>query len=145
MSDTVIAGIGVAVVFVLVLLSALHLYWLLGGTVGRDAAVPERGGQPAFRPGAAGTAVVAVALLAAAGVVALRAGLRSDLVGAPIVRWSAWGVAGAFLLRVIGDFRLVGLFPRERGTRFAKWDARLYTPLALLLGLGAAVIAWGAT
>jgi hypothetical protein len=69
MSEAVIAGIGIAVVLVLLLLSALHLYWLLGGKRGYGAAVPERGGHPTFRPSTAATAAVAVALLAGAGVV----------------------------------------------------------------------------
>jgi hypothetical protein len=145
MSGAMITAIGAIVVLVLVFLSALHLYWLLGGTFGKSAVVPERAGQPAFRPNAGATAAVAVGLLAAAGVVALRAGVTSALAGGPIVRLGTWAVAAAFLLRAIGDFRLVGLFRRERATRFAKWDARLYTPLSLFIGLGTALIAWGAT
>lgn len=144
MSPAAIAGIGTGVVVALVLLSAVHVYWLFGGKSGRAAAVPERDGRPAFRPGPAGTAGVAVALLAAAAVVGLRAGVLTALVGGPLVRWGTWAVAVAFLLRAVGDFRLVGLFRRGRESRFARWDARLYTPLSLLLGLGAAVIAWRA-
>jgi Protein of unknown function (DUF3995) len=141
----VIAGIGVALVLLLLFLSVAHLYWVVGGKVGRDLVVPERDGHPVFHPSAAGTALVAVALLAAATVVGFRAGVVSVLVGAPLVRWGTWIVAVAFLLRAIGDFRWVGLFRRERESRFATWDARLYTPLSLLIGVGAAVIAWGAT
>jgi hypothetical protein len=140
-----IAAIGAIVALILVLLSALHLYWLFGGTFGKGAAVPERAGQPTFRPSAGATAAVAVGLLVGAEVVALRAGVLGALPGGPIVRLGTWAVAAAFLLRAIGDFRLVGMFRRERATRFAKWDAWLYTPLSLLIGLGTAIIAWGAT
>ena len=144
MSETTIAGVGVLMVLTLLLLAALHFYWALGGGWGRGAVLPERAGRPTFRPGRVGTAAVGVGLSGAALVLALRSGALSYLVGGPLVRWASWLITAAFLLRAVGDFRLVGLFRRERGTRFAYWDARLYTPLALALGLGAALIASGA-
>jgi Protein of unknown function (DUF3995) len=36
-----------------------------------------------------------------------------------------------FLLRAVGDFRYAGLFKKVRGTRFAKADDRLFTPLCI--------------
>lgn len=145
MRESTVLGIGVAVVSMLVLLSAVHVYWALGGPLGKGAVLPERNGQPVCRPSAAATVAVAIALLRAAAVLALRAGVLSYLVGGQTVHWASWMVAAAFLVRSIGDFRWVGFFRRERGTRFAYWDARLYTPLAFALGLGAAAVAWGAT
>jgi hypothetical protein len=44
-------------------------------------------------------------------------------------------------VRAIGDFNYVGFFKRRRGTRFAHLDTRLYSPLALGLGLGTAIVA----
>jgi hypothetical protein len=41
----------------------------------------------------------------------------------------------AFLLRAVGEFRLVGLFKRIRGTAFARWDTWLFSPLCLLIAL----------
>ena len=35
--------------------------------------------------------------------------------------------------RTVGEFRYVGLFKRERGTRFAALDSCIYTPLCALL------------
>lgn len=137
-------AIGVVVAGVLVLLSVGHVYWALGGRLGDLAVLPERDGQPVFRPSAAATAMIAIALLGAAVVLALRAGVIGYLIGGPVVRWGSWLIAAVFLLRSIGDFRWVGFFRREQRTRFAYWDARLYTPVAFALGLGAAAIAWGA-
>ena len=146
MRESTIFGIGVAVGSTLVLLSALHVDWALGGKVVKGAPVlPERDGQPVFRPSRVAAVVVAIGLLGAAVVLVLRTGVLDYLIGGPALRWASWSVAAVFLLRSIGDFRWVGFFRRERGTRFASWDARLYTPLAFALGLGAAVIAWGAT
>jgi len=53
-------------------LSLWHVYWLLGGRVGLDVAIPEVDGKPAFQPSASATFVVAVVL-------AMCADKRSDL------------------------------------------------------------------
>jgi hypothetical protein len=136
---------------VLSLLAGLHLYWALGGRWGWDVVLPERDGRPAFTPSR--LACVAVALgLAAAGCVALVAGgLRtgplpgplSGLLSEGLVRPATGVVAVVFLLRAVGDFRLVGFFKRQRGSSFARWDSRLFSPLCLLLALGFAHLAAG--
>ena len=47
-------------------------------------------------------------------------------------------VLGAvFVLRAIGEFRTLGFFKTITGTDFAFWDTWLYTPLCLMIGLGA--------
>jgi catechol 2,3-dioxygenase-like lactoylglutathione lyase family enzyme len=46
-----------------------------------------------------------------------------------------------FLLRAVGDFRLVGFFKRVRGTPFARWDTRLFSPLCVALGLASLWVA----
>jgi len=43
--------------------------------------------------------------------------------------------------RGVGDFRLVGLSKRVRGTRFARYDSFVYTPLCLALAAGIVVVA----
>lgn len=58
-------------------------------------------------------------------------------------QWAATVLGAVFVLRSIGDFRLVGFFKSVRGTGFAAWDTRLYSPLCLLLGLGALWLAFG--
>ena len=114
----------------LALVALLHLAWAAGLRWGAGAAVPEVGGRPAFQPGPGLTVLVALALLAAAGLlVALGAGGRPPA-------WVTWGggaAALAFGARVLGDLRLVGLFKRVGGTPFARWDSLLYTPLCFAL------------
>jgi hypothetical protein len=51
------------------------------------------------------------------------------------------GVAVVLAARGVGDFRLVGLFKRVRGTRFARLDSRIYTPLCFALAAGIVVVA----
>jgi hypothetical protein len=81
-------------------------------------------------------------LLAVAGILVLeRAGLGPGMVAPAIRRWGTWGVAAALTLRAVGDFNHVGFFKRRKTTAFARLDTRLYSPLALLLGLGAGLVA----
>ena len=44
--------------------------------------------------------------------------------------------------RAIGDFKYVGFFKRVRGSKFARMDTLVYSPLCLLLALGVARVAW---
>jgi Protein of unknown function (DUF3995) len=86
---------------------------------------------------------VAAALIGAAVVVLARA----DLILGFVPCWVSHGAAGVlgavFVLRALGDFRLMGFFKSVRGTRFAVRDTWLYSPLCLLLGLGAWWLAFG--
>jgi LmbE family N-acetylglucosaminyl deacetylase len=124
-------------------LAALHLYWASGGRRGLDAVLPERpGGERLFSPRRAETAAVAVLLLVAALVVLGTSGLLALPVPDGWLRAGTWTLAVALLLRAVGEFRYVGFFKRVRGTRFARWDSRLHSPLclamaALAFGVGA--------
>lgn len=116
-------------------LAAVHVYWSSGGKAGLQAALPEVRGRPAFTPGPALTLLVAAGLAGASLVTVLFA-LNG---GPPLLRAGVIGLGAAFALRALGDFRVMGLSKRVRGTRFAALDDRLYTPLCLLL---AASLLW---
>ncbi|HEX3197186.1 MAG TPA: DUF3995 domain-containing protein [Propionibacteriaceae bacterium] len=133
--------LAVLVATVLAALSILHLYWVVGGRWGHAAALPERNGQPMFRPGAIATLLVAALLTTASVLVLGRVGLGPAAQLSPLTHIGAWIIAVTFLLRGVGDFRLIGLFRRVRDTRFAWWDRHLYTPLSIGLGLAVAVLA----
>ena len=49
-------------------------------------------------------------------------------------------LAAVFTVRAIGDRKYVGFFKQVRDTEFARLDSRIYSPLCLLLGLGAAAV-----
>jgi hypothetical protein len=71
---------------------------------------------------------------------------RAGLIAEGVPSWDSQGSAAVlgtvFVLRSIGDFRLMGFFKSVRGTRFALWDTWLYSPGCLFLGLGAWWLAW---
>ncbi len=135
--------VGILAAGVLFGLAALHAYWATGGDWGTNAAIPTRNGAPLFKPGPAGTVLVAVLLCAAALVLLGRLGIW----GRSLPRWpfaaGAWTLVAVFGARVVGDFHWFGLFKRMTGTPFARWDTWLYVPLCALLALAALLVACG--
>lgn len=134
-------AVAAVVAAVLALLAALHVFWALGGRAGAVAVLPEVRGAPAFTPSAASCWAVAAALALAAYVVLAQGGLAPRLGPAWVVRVAAVVLGAVFVLRAIGDLRLVGFFKKVRGTRFARWDGWLFSPLCLALGLAVSWLA----
>jgi hypothetical protein len=120
--------------------AAFHLYWALGGRLGFSVSLPQRpDGTPVmahrlswWRPAAGavalGLALLALLLLGHAGHLPLP--LPPGLVRAALLATGA-----AFVARALVPNRYVGFFKSLRGTRWARFDTRLYSPLFLLLGL----------
>ncbi|MBB5362453.1 DUF3995 domain-containing protein [Deinococcus humi] len=107
-------------------IASVHVYWAAGGKVGLTAALPEAdGGGPLFMPSPVMTLGVAAGL----------AGMSAAALDAtsPRMRWPLRLTTLVFLLRAVGDGRTVGLTRQRTESRFARNDARLYTPLCLCL------------
>lgn len=119
------------------MLSGIHLYWMAGGEVGAKAVIPSNGSEPLFRPGKAGTGMVAAAL-ALAGWFVLELGGAVERYVFPewLFSFGGWVLGGIFLLRAIGELKWVGFFKKHKGTLFAAWDTMLFSPLCLFLGAG---------
>jgi hypothetical protein len=124
-------------------LSVLHVYWAFGGHRGSKAAIPELDGRALFRPGVGGTLVVAFLLAVAGTLVLERAAVGPGIVPPTVSLWGTRGVATLLIGRAVGDFNYVGFFKRRKTTAFARLDTRLYSPLALALGLSTGLVAWG--
>ena len=133
--------LGIALAAIFVCLALVHVYWAFGGRLAGLAVIPEVRGRPAFTPSAGVTLAVAAALLGCAGLVAAVAGILVVPVSPIVLTWLGLALALALLLRAVGDFRLVGFFKRVRGTRFARLDTIIYSPLCLALGLGVLITA----
>lgn len=130
-----------AVAAVLFVLAALHVVWVARGR-SASATIPTRAdGTPLFRPGPASTLLVAAALALAGALVLARVSAPANALGARWIPVSTWMLAAVFALRCVGEFRYVGLFKRERSTRFARWDTWLFTPLCAALAIAIAVLA----
>lgn len=137
--------LGVLVCCTFAALAAWHFYWAAGGKRGKRAAIPEVGGAPTFAPSPPATAAVGVVLAFCAGLVAARAGLIALAAPGHLLAWLCDALALALLARAIGDFRLVGFFKRVRGSRFARLDSIVYSPLCLALAAGVFGVAIGGT
>lgn len=127
----------------LLLISAIHIYWGLGGTWGLRNSVPERNGTQAFRPGRVATLVVAVIFGGMAFFFLHKIG-QLPSAGPFVPNWLShyglWLLGSIFLLRAIGDFHYVGFTKKVHGTRFAELDTRFYSPLCLLLSLNTLLV-----
>jgi hypothetical protein len=121
---------------ILAVLSGVHIYWALGGTAGKGAVVPEVGGQRLFTPSRVAAVGVAAGLALAAAVAALRGGQFSPASDHIAVRMAALVLGVVFAGRAVGERRYVGLFKQVKGTRFARWDSRLFTPLCVIIAAG---------
>ncbi|MCG7408740.1 DUF3995 domain-containing protein [Paenibacillus sp. ACRRX] len=128
-----IAILSLSVSCVLLGLSVLHVYWMLGGRWGIEAVIPVRGNKRLFTPGKIGTLGVAAMLAFAAAIIMGIGGLTEPLLPGWVYQWGGWVIFGVFLLRAIGEFRWVGFFKTEKGTLFARWDTRVFSPLCFLL------------
>ncbi|MBB3113234.1 hypothetical protein FHS18_005337 [Paenibacillus phyllosphaerae] len=124
---------------ILLIVSGVHVYWAFGGTSGAAAALPSSGGNPLFVPRMPETLAVAVLLALAACVLLGIGDVLPTFLPAWAYEWGGWLLGAVFALRTIGDFRWVGLFKTRRGTTFAHWDTRFYSPLCLVL---AAIALW---
>jgi len=133
---TVEMFVGILVAGVYALLSALHVYWALGGSAGSTAVLPRVGERPAFQPSLLATVLVALALAAASALVLCRVGIARWPLADWMLRPCMYALGAVFALRAIGDFRLVGFFKRVRGTRFARLDSWFFAPLCAALASG---------
>ncbi len=60
-------------------------------------------------------------------------GLFGSQLPAEHFKWPVFILGVAFLVRAVGEGRLVGFTKRVRGTSFARWDTRLFSPLCLAI------------
>lgn len=121
-------------------LSALHVYWGLGGRWAFAASIPHQPSKSPTLPGPVACFAVAVALLTAAYLCVAHAFVLSFPKERSLVRYGVLGVAVVFALRTLGDFRYVGLFKRVVGTGFATRDTKLYTPLTASIAVATGLL-----
>ncbi len=123
-------------------LTALHVYWALGGRRGTDGVIPTIDGRRALHPPPLGTLIVAVALAVAAALALGSTGILNSVAPAWLIRGGLVGLSLVFGLRAIGDFRLVGFTKRVKDTRFARLDTLVFAPLCMGLAAACAALAW---
>ncbi len=135
-------GIGVAGGALLLAIAAWHFYWAAGGRRGLQAAVPRRkDGTAVLAPRAVASALAGAAIALAGSVFWMAIGWLPAPLPGPALRIGLAAMAAIFALRLIGDFRYVGLFKRVRGTEFGRRDDAIYGPLLFFWATGAGAVA----
>lgn len=128
------------IIVTLGLIAALHLYWVLGGQIGLNRALPTTAeGKLLLRPGKFATALVAVVLFVFA-FVAYK--LRFESSVDEIYIYAGWIISALFFLRAIGEFHTVGFFKKVKQTPFAQFDTFFYSPLCVYLAFCYACLAY---
>lgn len=129
-------------------ISLIHVYWALGGQWAAVAAVPQvpaddsAPSRPAFKPSAWLTLLVAAGLLLIAALVCLRVGWWLPAVSHASLQWVISAIALLMFARAIGDSHLLGFFKQVKGSKFARLDTWVYSPLCAVLGAGLLSVAW---
>ena len=119
-------------------LALWHFHMAFSTATGESAAVPSVDGKPLFKPSRISTIAVGVALVMFALLVACTARWFAPGLPPALPAWASYALALGLFARALGDFKYVGFFKSVRGSRFAKMDTRLYSPLCLLLSMGVA-------
>lgn len=136
---TIIALI-LAVIFLFI--SIIHVYWAFGGKWGSGSVIPTKDNHTKVAmPGVLPTLIVAAGLFLFALFVLVKARLINIVLPAWFNNYGLYILAGIFIVRAIGDFNYVGFFKKIKSTKFAQQDTKFYTPLCLLIGLLAIVLA----
>ena len=135
---SLLAGI---VCLIFIVLALWHFYMASAGPVGEGAAVPSVDGKPLFVPTTMSTVAVGIVLVLFALLVAATSGMLSVGLPTGLLVWLSYGLALGLLARSVGEFRYVGFFKSVRGSRFARMDTLVYSPLCLLLAAGVAFVA----
>ena len=122
----------------LVFISLVHFYWGFGGDKGLDAVLPTKDGKRLLNPSKALTLLVAILILGFAFVVYTLAFRETN----EVFVYLGWSISAIFFLRVIGDFNMVGVFKKIKGTKFAEYDSKFFVPLCLYLSFSVGLIAF---
>lgn len=133
--------LALAVSFAFLALAFWHFYMAILPMSGESGAVPSVDGKPLFVPSRKSTVAVGTVLLLFAALVAATAGIVSVGVPGVVLVWLSCALAIGLLARAVGEFKYVGFFKRVRGSRFAKLDSLVYSPICLLLAIGVALVA----
>ena len=125
-------------------IALLHFYWAFGGRHFKFTVLPKHAeGQTVFQPGFFSTIVVAVGLVIFAFITLGNLGWFDEFIPHQFIHYATLVIGAIFILRAIGDFKFIGFFKKVKGTDFADNDTRIFSPIALLMGVvSIAIVIW---
>ncbi len=102
---------------------------------------PLAHGKNGALPSAGPTWVIAALLWLASLTVLGRMGLWGRWTPRWMFRWSAWTLTTVLMVRAVGGFIASAFSLSVKATPFGRWNALLYSPLCLVLGLLCGLVA----
>ena len=133
--------IGLILFIVFLFLSAIHIYWGLGGRWGAEAAIPTKeDNEKLMNPGLFECFVVALGLFGFGIFSLIKARVILFHLPGWLLSYGLWMIAVLFLVRAIGEFKYVGFFKKVNTTKFGKMDTKYYSPLCLLIALSGIIL-----
>jgi len=136
-------GFSAAAIFFIA--AALHFYWAVTHGAKSSAEskfLPSSGNQSVFRPSRLLTFLVALMFLGCGLLLIGKLGYIGSLIAENVYQIALELLAVLLLLRAVGDFRLIGMFKKNKNTAFARMDTKLYIPLCIGLAVCCTVVAW---
>jgi hypothetical protein len=128
--------LGTVCVAILAVAAAFHFYWGVGGALGRSVSLPQTEDErPVISMRPYGTHAVGVALVVSITLILAFEKQISLPLPPTLVRISMVVLSVCFALRALSWHTYVGMFKKVRGTRFAKYDTWIYSPLCLIVSL----------
>lgn len=133
-----IAAVLLATIFLFIAL--LHVYWVLGGKWGLNAAIPEPWkNRSNFDSQSIGfkvsTLLVALGLSLFCYLFLIQAQLLDSPVPMVYLTYMCYAVIFIFGLRAIGDFNYFGFFKKIKEGTFAEKDSKYFSPLCLFIAI----------
>ena len=130
-------------IIALIIMGVFHFYWVLGGKVGLDKALPTKDGKLLLNPNKILTAIVGIGLIGFAYIAyVLQFNDLSKMEYAQYYINIGWILSLIFIIRAIGEFNAVDFFKKIKGTPFALYDTKFFSPLSLVLGIIFAILTY---
>ncbi len=130
-------------ILALIIMGLFHFYWVFGGKVGLDKALPTKDGIKLLNPSKALTFFVGVVLIVFAYIAyALQFYDFTVNENQNFYLYSGIFLSTIFTLRAIGEFNAVGFFKKIKDTEFAIYDTRYFSPLCIILGVVFAILVY---
>ncbi len=127
-----VSGSICAVIFIGV--AVIHYYWVFGGKLGIDVALPEleQTREKAFVPGKFATFVVATLFLSI-GIIYFIIGFKVESFFLVYKLYFLYALSAITFIRAVGDFKYVGFFKKVKHSKFAEYDTKYFSPLCLAI------------
>ena len=125
---------------VLIALTTIHFFWLVGGKTGMKYAFPHNSKhkKKMYHPGKFILFITTIVLAGMTWFCVAQTGSFNSILNNDTIRWGNRITGIIFILRAIGNFKYIGFTKTFKEGEFAQLDTYVYCPLCLVI----AICAW---